>query len=187
EERVVEEPEGAERAGGAHVGIVAPALELFGGAERVGRVEEPLVRHVADDGEPPGDLLEAVAACGGDHEEERVPVDRGEGRVALADVEAEGVLGEGPGVHDEAELAAHLVARGRVLDHAFYGPAPAEELALLDARADEVTGRAGEGCGGEAGDGEDREELLAHGRSDVFPTHMTPGAGEGFLDPHRIP
>src|SRR5690606_9252282 len=106
--RVVEPAEGAEGGGGADVRVVPFAFELACGREGGLGVEVALVGDVADDGEPPGLLLEAVLARGGEHEREGVAVDPGVGGVAAADVEAERAGRERAGLEHELELAAPL-------------------------------------------------------------------------------
>src|SRR5690606_11157607 len=159
----------------------AVALEVGRGVAGGGETEVALVGDVADDGEPPGLLLEAVLSCGGEDEREGVAVDPGVGGVAATDVEAECAGGEGAGLEHELELAAVLLVGRGVADDLLDGRPAAEDAGLLDAGAQDVDGGAGQEDGGDGGQGEEQEQLADHARA---------GFGSGGLDPRarrRVP
>jgi hypothetical protein len=150
QQRVVEPAERAEGADRPHVHVKAAALEAVGRGERAVGVEEALVGHAPDDREPPRDRLEPVAVRRRQHEAERVPVHPRVGRVAVAGVEAQHVIGEGARLQHQLELAPHFRRGLRVRDHVDDRSPPVQDLRLFVARAQYVEGRAARRHGGGA-------------------------------------
>ena len=113
-ERIVEPAERAERRRGAEARVEAARGEGALLTARLVEVEVALVRHASDDGKPPGVRLELVAVGAGEHEDERVAVERAEGREALAGGEAERVVRERARREHEGEFGLERRRRGRI-------------------------------------------------------------------------
>src|SRR5690606_31156438 len=118
---------------------------------RLALTEEPLVRYVTDNGEPPGIRLEAIAIGGGNHQRQRIRIQLREGGVAVPRLQPERIDGEVTGGEYQLQLVANGGRGSAVADQRRNRLPAAQDLRLLVPRPRHVQWRTG-------GGGESRQE-----------------------------
>ena len=167
-QRIVEPAERAERRRRPQVAVQPARLEPRRLRFRQLHVEESLVRHAADDREPPAVAAQLVALGGREHHHQRVAVQPRKLGEALTGVQPHRVGGEGARLQHQAQAVAQRRRRARIGDDIGDVSPPRENSSLLPRRANQIA----TGAGGEPG-----EQNAEHDPEQGAPDAARPASG----------